>query len=241
MERLQQLRSKRVGLALSGGGVRGIAHIGVVKALNELGIRPAVVSGTSAGSLVGAGVAAGMDWQDLAKMAQSVFWPSLFHGDLLERFCRRHLPATFEELHLPLAVVVTEFPARQALSLTTGRLASALSASCAIPIVRRPVRRDGLKLKDGGYTCVLPATQCLDLGAELVIGSDVWELSAIMRAVGCPSSHPFFPTHYRDAVRQTDLLIQPAIPIWSYIPGLPAFERLIVEGELATKQALGIM
>ncbi len=77
--------------------------------------------------------------------------------------------------------------------------------------------------------------------AEFVIGSDVWELSAIMRALGCPSSHPFFPTHYRDAVSQTDLLIQPAIPIWSYVPGLPAFERLIVEGELATKRALELI
>ena len=241
MAKLQQLESKRIGLALSGGGVRGIAHIGVVKALNELGIRPAILAGTSAGSLVGAGVAAGMDWQALAEMATSVFWPSLFHGELLERFCKRHLPATFEELHLPLAVVVTKFPAKQALSLTTGGLASALSASCAIPIVRRPVRRDGLKLKDGGYTCVLPAIQSRDLGAEFVIGSDVWELSAIMRALGCPSSHPFFPTHYRDAVSQTDLLIQPAIPIWSYVPGLPAFERLIVEGELATKRALELI
>lgn len=238
---MEKLHSRRVGLALSGGGVRGIAHIGVVKALAELGIHPTVVAGTSAGSLVGAGVAAGMDWQALKQMAQSVFWPTLFHGELLERFCERHLPATFEQLRLPFAVVVTEFPARQAISLTTGRLASALSASCAIPIVRRSVGREGLKLKDGGYTCVLPATQCRELGAEFVISSDVWELSAMMRAVGCQSSHPFFPTHYREAVHQTDLLIQPAIPIWSYIPGLPAFERLIAEGELATKRALGLI
>lgn len=235
------LNSKRIGLALSGGGVRGIAHIGVVKALNELGIQPIVVAGTSAGSLVGAGVAAGMDWQALAEMAQSVFWPSLFHGELLERFCARYLPATFEQLRLPLAVVVTEFPARQAISLTTGQLASALSASCAIPIVRRPVRRGGLKLKDGGYTCVLPARLCRDLGAEFVISSDVWELSAALRAIGCHTQHPFFPRHYRDAVRQTDLLIQPAIPIWSYVPGLPAFDRLVLEGELAAKRALGLI
>lgn len=238
---MEKLHSRRVGLALSGGGVRGIAHIGVVKALNELGIRTAFVAGTSAGSLVGAGVAAGMDWQALKEMAQSVFWPSLFHGELLERFCERHLPATFEQLQLPFAVVVTEFPAKQAVTLTTGRLSSALSASCAVPIVRRSVSRDGLTLKDGGYTCVLPATQCRDLGAEFVIGSDVWELSAMMRAMGCQASHPFFPAHYRDAVRQTDLLIQPTIPVWSYIPGLPAFERLIAEGELATKRALGLI
>ena len=235
------LNSKRIGLALSGGGVRGIAHIGVVKALNELGIQPTVVAGTSVGSLVGAGVAAGMDWQALAEMAQSVFWPSLLNGRLLERFCERHLPPTFEKLQLPFVATATKFPAKQTVALKRGRLAPAVSASCAMRIIRRSVRLNGMKLKDGGYTCVLPATQCRDLGAEFVIGSDVWELSAALRAVGCQSSHPFFPRHYRDAVRQTDLLIQPAIPIWSYVPGLPAFDRLVAEGELAAKRALGLI
>jgi NTE family protein len=73
-EWLAQFHSRRVGLALSGGGVRGLAHIGVIKALAELNIRPAVIAGTSAGSLVGAGLAAGLDWQALADMARSVSW-----------------------------------------------------------------------------------------------------------------------------------------------------------------------
>jgi NTE family protein len=74
-ELLQKLESRRVGLALSGGSVRGIAHIGVIKALSEAGIRPHIVAGTSVGSLVGAGLASGMTWQDLAQMAREVFWP----------------------------------------------------------------------------------------------------------------------------------------------------------------------
>lgn len=235
---LQQSQAKCVGLALSGGGVRGIAHIGVIKALAESGIRPTIIVGTSAGSLVGAGLAAGMDWQALAGMARAVFWPSLLNGKLLERFCERHLPATFEQMCLPFAAVATEFPARRPVMLTSGRLASALSASCALRIVRRPVRRAGLKLKDGGFTCVLPSAHCRALGADFVIGSDVWEMSSLLRALGCQPLHPLFPAHYRDAVRQTDLLIQPAIPAWGYVPGLLTVEQLIAAGELATKRAL---
>jgi NTE family protein len=60
---LRSLKSKRVGLALSGGAVRGLAHIGVIKALHEVGIKPAVVAGTSVGSIIGAALAAGMDWR----------------------------------------------------------------------------------------------------------------------------------------------------------------------------------
>lgn len=237
-EWLTQFRSQRVGLALSGGGVRGLAHIGVIKALNELGIRPAVIAGTSAGSLVGAGLAAGMDWQALRTMARAVFWPTLLNGKLLERFCEQQLPATFEQLRYPFAALATEFPARRPVVLTAGQLASAISASCALRIIRRPVSRAGLKLKDGGYTCVLPAQACRDLGAELVISSDVWELSGMLRAFGCKPEHSIFPRHYRKAVQETDWLIQPAIPFSSYVPNPSSIERLIAEGERATRCAL---
>ena len=69
MSGITELRSRRIGLALSGGAVRGIAHIGVLKVLSEFGIRVAVVAGTSVGSIIGAGLASGMSWSDLAKMA----------------------------------------------------------------------------------------------------------------------------------------------------------------------------
>ncbi len=66
---------RKIGLALSGGSVRGIAHIGVLKALSEAGIQPAIIAGTSVGSLVGAAIAAGLKWPDILKMAREVFWP----------------------------------------------------------------------------------------------------------------------------------------------------------------------
>jgi len=233
-----QFGTQRIGLALSGGGVRGMAHIGVIKALDELGVRPAVVAGTSSGSLVGAGLAAGMSWCELAKMARSVFWPRLLNGRMLEEFCREHLPATFAELRLPFAAVATEFPGKRVVAIANGPLASAISASCAIRIVRREVVREGRRLKDGGYVCVLPASVCREMGAEMVVASDVWELSGLLRGVGCQPAHPFFPAHYRMAVRQTDLLIQPAIPLACHAPTPAAIDRLIAAGERATHRVL---
>jgi NTE family protein len=235
-------RSRKVGLALSGGGVRGLAHIGVIKALNEAGIQPVIIAGVSAGSIVGAGLAAGLDWRGLADMARSVFWPSLLHGRSLERFCAKHLPETFAKLSIPFAAVATAVPDRQAVMIIEGPLGSAISASCAIPYLRRPVARDGRRLVDGGVACVMPSTTCRELGAEFIIASDVWEYSSLMRAIGLHPARPahssFYPEHYRSALHHTDLHIHPSIPVAGYAPGVAAIERMIAAGAEATRRAL---
>jgi len=87
MSGLNQLRSRRVGLALSGGSVRVLAHLGVVKALSEVGINPSFIAVTSAGSLIGAMLAAGIEWSEIAALARKTFWPRLLHGQTLDRFC----------------------------------------------------------------------------------------------------------------------------------------------------------
>lgn len=238
---LHELQSRRIGLALSGGSVRGIAHIGVIKALGEAGIRPQVVSGTSVGSLIGAGLAAGMNWQDLAELAHDVFWPSLLHGPTLERFCTRRLPSGFEDLRLPFAAVATIMPSRRPLVIQSGRLASAINASCAVHS-RRRVKREGYELKDGGMSCVLPSVVCRELGADFIIASDVWALSAFLRRVGLRHSHSrtrrVYPRQYLHAVSNSDLLIHPAIPLSGYVPVHDSVERLIAAGEAAARKAL---
>jgi len=238
----RHLHSRQIGLALSGGSVRGIAHIGVIKALSESGIRPAIVVGTSAGSLIGAGIAAGMNWRELKKMAESVFWPSLLSGAKLEQFCSRHLPSSFAELSLPFAAIATTLPGKRTVILTTGKLAPAISASCSVRLVRRPVRLNGERLKDGGISCVLPACECRELGADFIIGSDVWEYGAFFRNLGVSHGHPrarrVYPTHYLQATHSSDLLIQPDIPVKVYVPGVVSVEQLIAAGEAATRRAL---
>ncbi len=239
---LHGLRGARVGLALSGGGVRGLAHIGVVKALEEAGVRVAFVAGTSVGSLVGAALAAGMSWREVAAMARGVFWPSLLSERRLEQFCARHLPETFAHLRLPFAAVATAVPSRRTVVITEGHLASAISASCAVPAVRRPVSRDGMRLLDGGLSCVLPTLACRELGAEFVIASDVWELSSLLRSVGCHPRHELkgraYPFNYRLAVGHADLLVHPRIPFAGYVPGRSAVERMLKAGERAAHHAL---
>jgi NTE family protein len=242
---LDLLSSRRVGLAFSGGAVRGLAHIGVIKALDEVGIKPAVVAGTSVGSIIGAAIAAGRDWYDIAEMARAVFWPTLLRGPALERFCADHLPETFADLKLPFAAASTIVPMNRAIAITDGQLASAISGSCALRLLRRPVVRGNLRLKDGGFTCVLPAHACHELGADFVIASDVWEWSSLMRSLGCSLAEPgwktrVYPVHYRFALSRTHLHIHPDIPASSYVPGSRAVNRMIAVGERATYQALEV-
>jgi len=239
---LHPYHSPRIGLALSGGSVRGLAHIGVLKALSEAGIRPAFIAGTSAGSVIGAGIAAGMTWRELIQMARGVFWPKLLVGRTLERFCTQHLPHGFSDLRLPFAAIATALPAKRAVALTTGHLASAINASCAMRVIRGRVRRNGHVFKDGGIACVLPADVCRRMGAEVVISSDVWEVSSVLRRVGLhprrAGHHRFYPKHYRASLEATDLLIHPDIPLAGYWPGEAGLERMVAAGEAAARRAL---
>ncbi|HLN97541.1 MAG TPA: patatin-like phospholipase family protein [Pyrinomonadaceae bacterium] len=240
---LDSLHNKRIGLALSGGAVRGLAHIGVIKALHESGIKPEAVAGTSVGSIIGAAIAAGMDWRDMADMARSIFWPRLLHGKTLERFSAEYLPPTFEHLKTRFAAVATVVPSNKPHTISSGPLASAISASCALRLFRRPVSRDGMQLKDGGFSCVLPSVVCRELKAEVVIGSDVWEWSSIMRSLGCSPvqqrwSAQAYPSHYRLALAHTDIHIHPQIPSTGYVPGAAAVDRMIAVGERAAYVAL---
>ena len=222
--------------------MRGLAHIGVVKALSEAGIRPAVITGTSAGSLIGALFAAGLAWSEIASLARRTFWPRLLDGEMLERFCAEHLPATFADLKIPFAAVTTEVPAKRPVIITKGELASAISASCALRGVRRPVRREGKRLKDGGIACVLPSEACRAMGADFIVGSDVWEVSSLLRGLGMDPYHSrtnrTYPSHYRSAVRNTNILIHPKVPFAGYLPVPLAVERMISAGENAARAAL---
>ncbi|HYL38722.1 MAG TPA: patatin-like phospholipase family protein [Bryobacteraceae bacterium] len=239
---MHPLPSPRIGLALSGGSARGLAHIGVLKVLTEVGIRPAFIAGTSAGSVIGAGIAAGMTWRDLIELARGVFWPKLLVGAALERFCERHLPRRFSDLRLPFAAIATAMPSRRAVALTAGHLASAISASCAMRVIRGRVHRDGHAFKDGGIACVLPSDVCRRMGAEFVIGSDVWEVSSLLRAAGLhprnAKHHRFYPKQYHTSLRHTDVHIHPRIPVAGYWPGEAGIARMVEAGEAAARCVL---
>ncbi len=171
---------KRVGLALGGGGMRGMAHVGVLHVLEREGIPIDCVAGTSVGSLVGAGYAAGLGAQELQELANRIRWRDiarlawprrgLVSFEKLERWLERTLgDLTFADLRVPYAAVAADMATGELVVLTEGRLAPAVRASCSVPGVVIPVKIEGRPLSDGGVLNNLPISVVRDLGADVVI------------------------------------------------------------------------
>lgn len=156
----QALADRPFALALSSGFFGFYAHAGVVMALDEAGLTPAQLSGSSAGALVAglwaAGVPARVIAEELLALERGDFWDpapglGLLRGRLFRERLERLLPVgTFEQCRVPLAVSVFDLGARRTRVLGQGDLASALVASCAFPVLLQPVRREGRLLSDGG-------------------------------------------------------------------------------------------
>jgi len=174
----------RIGLALGGGAVRGAAHIGVLNAFDKAGLAPAVITGCSAGALVGALYAAGLSAADITSLAGTLHWkrlvrPSiagraLFETARLGTFLDKALDGRdFAALALPFAAVACELTTARRVVLREGPVASAVLASSAIPGVFPPVERDGLLLVDGGLVDMVPAGLARSLGADIVVAVDV--------------------------------------------------------------------
>ena len=179
-------RGARLGLALSGGAARGIAHVGVLKVLAEAGIRVDCVAGTSAGALVGGALAAGMPLEEIEKIGRSLRWRDLGRATLsrlgvqsnarLEEYVRARFPVTrFEDLPTPFAAVATDLHTGAAVIMRdAGDLALAIRASCAVPGWYVPVTdAQGRQLVDGGLVANLPSSVARSLGAEVVVAVDV--------------------------------------------------------------------
>ena len=176
----------RIGLALSGGAARGMAHAGVLRALVENNIPIDCIAGTSAGSIVGGAYAAGLSIDEIEILGRKMRWRHVGRPTLsrfgfqtnarLERFMRESLPVSrFEELRIPFAAVATDLKTGAAVVMRDeGDVPFAIRASCTIPGVYVPVKDpDGRRLVDGGLSAVVPATIARELGADIVIAVDV--------------------------------------------------------------------
>jgi NTE family protein len=231
-----------IGLALSGGGFRGLAHIGVLRTLERYGLKPDFIAGTSAGSLIGALCAAGTSADEIETIALSIFWPGLLRSQGIRAFCRKYLPAKFEELAMPLHVAATELPSWKTHVFSSGDLASALAASCATPYLIHRVRIDGISYTDGGWGSVLPSSICRANSCRIVIGSDVWLRSAVaaMSGMSANSKHArtLYSRQYVDAFRQCDAVVRPHIPFYTFIPNHASIRTLVRNGEKAAQRTL---
>ena len=179
-------RLPRIGLALGGGAARGFAHIGVIQILEENGIKPDMVVGTSAGSLVAALYASGKSGAELGAMAASMdesaitdwSYPGrgLIRGEALARFVREHTGGrSIERMRIPLGIVATDLASGAAVLFQIGDPGVAVRASSAVPAVFQPVRIGTREYVDGGLVAPVPVRFARQMGAELIIAVDISE------------------------------------------------------------------
>jgi NTE family protein len=171
---------------LGGGAARGFAHIGVIQVLEEAGIRPSLVVGTSAGSLVAAFYASGKSGAQLQQLAETmeeatftdwtlpIFSRGLLRGEALARYVNTQVSGrTIENMTLPLGIVATDLNSGLGVLFQRGDTATAVRASSAVPALFQPVKITGREYVDGGLVSPVPVRYAKQMGAELVVAVDI--------------------------------------------------------------------
>ncbi|MEM6615257.1 MAG: patatin-like phospholipase family protein [Pseudomonadota bacterium] len=220
------MTSPRIGIALGGGGARGLAHIPMIEVLDEFDIIPSIIAGCSIGAFIGAGYAAGMTGKEMREYAATLFsdrttviqklwtlrpkkFTDLFQGGITltqfdaepitELFLPDTIPETFDGLGIPLTIVACDYYGWSEAVIKTGNVRSAISGSIAIPVLFKPVLREDRVLIDGGAVNPLPIDQARP-HADIVIAVDV---------VGGPKgAPPTIPNNTESIFGATQLLMQ---------------------------------
>ena len=195
---MDTISGPRIGVALGGGSARGLTHIPYIEAMDELGLKPTVIAGTSIGALIGAGWAAGMTGKELREHSFEVLgtmrtiasrlWATQIRGlsgilrngismqldadFVVDAFTPPDFPKEFKELKVPLYVVATDFQSWHQVVFDSGPLRPAIAGSIAIPSLFKPVIYANHILVDGGVVNPLPLDQA-DIGTDFLIGIDV--------------------------------------------------------------------
>jgi NTE family protein len=220
----------KIGLALGGGAARGFAHVGVIQVLEENGIRPALVTGTSAGSLVAALYASGKTGAQLQRVAESMeeaaiadwtlplFGRGMFRGEALARYVSQQVGAKrIEDLALPLGIVATDLNSGNEVLFQRGDTATAVRASSAVPGVFQPVKISGREYVDGGLVSPVPVSAAHKMGADFVIAVDISNppegsltggtLEILMQTFAIMGK-----SINRFELAQADIVVRPALP-----------------------------
>jgi len=244
----------KLGIALGGGFARGLAHIGVLKVLEEEGIKVDFVAGTSVGAVIGAAYCSGLTAADLEKMAATVRFSDFARWTLsrygfasnirMASFLKRVVQArTFEELKVPLAVTATDFQTGDGVVFRSGPLIDPIRASCAYPGMFLPVQIDGRLLIDGMLAHTLPTAPLREMGAERVLG-------VYLKSHWCA---PTGPKHILELIGQcfsiaqaristvcrsvADMIIEPDVCGIAY-DGFDRAPQLIAAGEAVARAVL---
>jgi len=250
----------KIGLALGGGGPKGLAHIGVIKVLEENDIPIDFIAGTSIGAMIGGFYACKKDVRQVEKIAVdfdqkialSLLDPSFNQGFLGGRkvmnFIRRHVDdLRFDDLKVPLSVVATNLKNGNAVAITEGDVSTAIRASISLPLIFKPIRRDGMLLGDGGLSAPVPAEAVKNMGADLIIAvnlnadyfsnSDDGDGKFGFYKITENSSKILFQNLAFQNARNADIVINPHVgkTRWS---NLLKGEDIILVGENATREII---
>jgi len=245
---------RRWALVLGGGAARGIAHVGVMSVLEQEGLSPDQIVGTSAGALAGVFMAAGVSADRAAVWGESLRWSllarpivsrlGLMSNERMGELLRRALPvSTFDELAIPFACIATDLATAEPVVLCEGELTSAVRASCAIPGLFVPVERDGLLLVDGGVAANVPTALARRFGVDVVVAVDVnlsYRRSQPPRNMIEIVTHAFYTAGRataRMAANDADVLIAPDIGDIGF-DQLGRAKELMAAGAAAARQAL---
>jgi NTE family protein len=257
-------KNPKIGLALGSGGAKGLAHIGVIKALQEAGIEISFIAGTSIGSLIGAYYAAYPSLEKLEELVLSfnrrkgygLFDPILKGGIIkgikVEKFIEDMLEgATYESLRIPFAAVATDMKSAEEVIITEGNLVKAIRASISVPPVFTPVNYDKKLLADGGLSDPVPVEVVRKMGADLVIAVNVESgyfyepVEKIPALAGIPMHSVNILRHNitLQSLKTADVVISPSTPNtglvgWKYFFDKKKAEAMIKAGESAAEKVL---
>jgi len=182
-KKINMFTNKKIGLALGSGGARGLAHIGVIKVLEEKGIKIDYIAGTSIGALIGAlycqtkniqsveDFALSMDWKMLAEVLFDFsFKGGMISGEKVEKMLRHQLDnISFADLKIPLNIVCADLRTGEKLVCDSGDVSQAVRASISVPIIFKPFQKDDALLIDGGLVEPVPVQTVRKMGADYVI------------------------------------------------------------------------
>jgi NTE family protein len=248
-------RPPRLGLALGGGAAKGFAHVGVIAVLEEAGLRPSYVVGTSAGSVVGALYASGKTGVQLQQAALQIEevaltdWMvpivnrGLFRGEALARYVNEAVGGRLlEDMRIPFGVVAADLGNGQAVLFRRGDTGTAVRASSAVPGVFQPVRISGRDYVDGGLVAPVPVQFARQMGAELVIAVDISDAPEGQAAEGTfqillQTFNIMGKSINQHELKQADLVVRPSL-VGLRSADFSARQRAIESGRTAMLAAM---
>ena len=252
--------SKKLGLALGSGGARGVAHAGLLKALEEQGIKPYCIAGCSMGAVVGGVYSSGVDAQSLYEIVKGIkkrdivvinpaalSQMSLLRSGKVFELLREHLAAkNIEDFPIKFSCVATDILSGKMHVFDRGDAALAIQASSTIPAVFAPVKFEDRLFIDGGCTCRVPFRTVKEMGADVVIAMDVLKncsqpveevhgiINVVLRAFDIMDAQNARLLYERDG-KLCDLLLEPEMTGMSQY-AVKELDRAFEEGYLITKK-----